>query len=62
MKSIIKWFKDDKGYGFIEYKPSNKIYIYYSSDIKRSYNNLVCDFELTKIRNKYILNKKTSLF
>ena len=23
MKSIVKWFKDEKGYGFIEYKGNN---------------------------------------
>lgn len=25
----VKWFKDDKGYGFIEYKANGEITVYY---------------------------------
>lgn len=29
MKSIVKWFSDKKGYGYIEYKANGDISVYY---------------------------------
>lgn len=30
MKGIVKWFNNEKGYGFIEYK-DNEIFVHYSA-------------------------------
>ena len=31
MKSKVKWFDDNKGFGFIEYKDNEDIFVHYSS-------------------------------
>ena len=30
MKGFVKWFNNDKGFGFIEYMPENDIFAYFS--------------------------------
>lgn len=31
MKGTVKWFNDEKGFGFIEYKSNTDIFVHYSS-------------------------------
>jgi len=51
MKSIVKWFKDEKGYRFIEYK-GNDILIHYCAFREHGKDEIV-EFELVKIDNGY---------
>lgn len=45
MKKKNKWFKNSKGYGYIEYKQNGKILIYLSI------NGILKEFELNKIKD-----------
>ena len=40
MKGKIKWFNNEKGYGFIEYKENEDIFVHYSAIIKDGYKTL----------------------
>lgn len=40
MKGKIKWFNNEKGYGFIEYTENEDIFVHYSSIIKDGYKTL----------------------
>ena len=40
MKSKVKWFNDDKGFGFIEYSKDTDIFVHYSSIRKDGYKTL----------------------
>lgn len=51
MKSIIKWFNDEKGYGFIEYKENN-ILIHYCAFREQEQ---AVELELTNTDNGYEL-------
>ena len=46
MKSFVKWFKDDKGYGFIKYTTTEDIFVHYSSIQKRGFKTLKKDDEV----------------
>jgi CspA family cold shock protein len=52
MRSIIKWFNNAKGYGFIEYKPDEDIFVHYSAINKDGYKSLkendLVEFNLIK--------------
>lgn len=58
-KSVVKWFNDDKGFGFIEYKPNEDIFVHYSSiiDKENEHKSLILgeyvEFELVKTKNGY---------
>ena len=41
LKGKVKWFSNDKGYGFIEYKNSEDIFVHYSSILSQGYRTLV---------------------
>ena len=59
MKSVVKWFNDEKGYGFIEYKGKD-IFIYYSINNKNKYVYVkltLTDFN-TEYKVKNIYKKK----
>ena len=40
MRSRVKWFNNEKGYGFIEYKENIDIFVHYSSILKEGYKTL----------------------
>lgn len=40
MKGKIKWFNNEKGYGFIEYKENEDIFVHYSAILKDGYKTL----------------------
>ncbi len=40
MKSKVKWFNNEKGYGFIEYNDTLDIFVHYSQIDKEGYKTL----------------------
>lgn len=40
MRGKIKWFNNEKGYGFIEYKDNEDIFVHYSAIVKDGYKTL----------------------
>lgn len=50
MQSRVKWFNNDKGYGFIEYSDTADVFVHYSSIDKKGYKTLnegdIVDFKL----------------
>ncbi len=40
MHGKVKWFNNDKGYGFIEYENLEDIFVHYSAIIKDGYKTL----------------------
>lgn len=57
MRSTVKWFKDEKGYGFIKYTDNEDIFVHYSSIVNDGYKTLKSneevDFELIKTNKGY---------
>ena len=51
MESIVKWFNDEKGYGFIEYK-GNDILIHYCAFREQGQDETV-EIELVKTDTGY---------
>lgn len=58
MKGIVKWFNNDKGFGFIEYK-GNDIFVHYSTiitkqgEFKTLIKDEIVEFELVKTTKGY---------
>ena len=50
MRGKVKWFNNEKGYGFIEYNDHEDIFVHYSSILKDGYKTLnegdIVDFKL----------------
>lgn len=50
MRSRVKWFNNEKGYGFIEYNDQADIFVHYSAISKDGYKTLkendIVDFKL----------------
>ena len=50
MQGKVKWFNNDKGYGFIEYDKLSDIFVHYPAIIKDGYKTLnegaIVDFKL----------------
>ncbi len=40
MRGKIKWFNNEKGYGFIEYTNDEDIFVHYSAIVKDGYKTL----------------------
>ena len=69
MKGKVKWFNNEKGYGFIEYKENVDIFVHYSSILSQGYKTLVegqyVEFELVQtdkgLQAKNVVETKTAL-
>ena len=46
MRSRVKWFKDEKGYGFIKYNDNEDIFVHYSSIMQDGFKSLKKDDEV----------------
>ena len=46
LRSRVKWFKDEKGYGFIKYTDNEDIFVHYSSIILDGFKTLKKDDEV----------------
>lgn len=46
LRSRVKWFKDEKGYGFIKYTDEEDIFVHYSSIVQEGYKTLKKDEEV----------------
>lgn len=57
MESKVKWFDDEKGFGFIEYKDNQDIFVHYSTIRDKGHKTLVqgeiVEFELIKTDKGY---------
>ena len=57
MESKVKWFNDEKGFGFIEYKDNQDIFVHYSTIRDKGHKTLVqgeiVEFELVKTDKGY---------
>ena len=40
MSGQVKWFNNEKGYGFIEYKENEDIFVHYSQILQDGYKSL----------------------
>lgn len=40
MRGRVKWFNNEKGYGFIEYTENEDIFVHYSAIVKNGYKTL----------------------
>lgn len=69
MRGKVKWFNNEKGYGFIEYNDHEDIFVHYSSILTEGYKTLVegqyVDFELVRtdkgLQAKKVIEVKTAL-
>lgn len=69
MSGKVKWFNNEKGYGFIEYKSGEDIFVHYSSILSEGYKTLVegqyVEFELVRtdkgLQAKNVIETKTAL-
>lgn len=57
MKGKVKWFNNEKGFGFIEYNEEEDIFVHYSNIIKDGYKTLkegqLVEFDLIKTDKGY---------
>ena len=57
MQGRVKWFNDEKGFGFIEYKENNDIFVHYSSIRTEGHKTLkendIVNFEVVETDKGY---------
>lgn len=57
IRGKVKWFNNLKGYGFIEYKENEDIFVHYSTIIKDGYKTLdegqIVEFDLIETETGY---------
>lgn len=57
MESKVKWFDDDKGFGFIEYKENEDIFVHYTAIRDEGHKTLIkgeiVEFDLVKTDSGY---------
>ena len=57
MQGRVKWFNDEKGFGFIEYKEDTDIFVHYSSIRTDGYKTLkendIVNFEVVETDKGY---------
>ncbi len=57
MQGTVKWFNDEKGFGFIEYKEGIDIFVHYSSIIEKGHKTLnegdVVSYEIVETDKGY---------
>ena len=60
MVAKVKWFNNEKGYGFIQYKDNEDVFVHYSSILQEGYKTLntgdVVEFYLIKTKDGYFNN------
>ena len=69
MRGKVKWFNNDKGHGFIEYKEGEDIFVHYSTILSDGFKTLVegqyVEFELVRtdkgLQAKNVVEIKTAL-
>ena len=69
MVGRVKWFNNEKGYGFIEYKENEDVFIHYSTIQTDGYKTLTegqyVEFELVRtdkgLQAKNVVEIKTTL-
>ena len=69
MTGKVKWFNNDKGYGFIEYENMEDIFVHYSTILSEGYKTLVegqyVKFDLVRtdkgLQAKNVIEIKTAL-
>ena len=57
MESRVKWFDDEKGFGFIEYKDNEDIFVHYTAIRDEGHKTLIkgeiVEFDLVKTDSGY---------
>ena len=69
MRGKVKWFNNEKGFGFIEYNEHEDIFVHYSAILSEGYKTLVegqyVEFELVRtdkgLQAKNVVEIKTAL-
>ena len=69
MRGKVKWFNNEKGFGFIEYEDHEDIFVHYSAILTEGYKTLVegqyVEFDLVKtdkgLQAKNVIEIKATL-